>query len=60
MVDKIIKNNIQKFDNSLLEYSIQIKGLNYLKKKNVIKDELYKKVKSAITLNHTLEINKNI
>ncbi len=60
MVDKIIKNNIEDFDNSLLEYSIQIKGLNYLKKKNAIKDELYKKVKSVITQNHTLEISKNI
>ena len=47
-------------DNSLLEYSIQIKGLNYLKKKKEIKDELYKKVKSVITQNHTLEISKNI
>ena len=60
MVDKIIKNNIEDFDNSVLEYSIQIKGLNYLKKKNAIKDELYKKVKSVITQNHTLEISKNI
>ena len=60
MVEKIIKNNIEDFDNSLLEYSIQIKGLNYLKKKNAIKDELYNKVKSAITINYTLEINKGI
>ena len=60
MIEKILKNNLQEFDNDLLEYCIQIKGLNYLKKNNAIEEELYKKVKYAITLNRTMETNKNI
>lgn len=60
MVDKILKSNIKEFDNELLEYSIQIKALNYLKKRNVIENELYEKVKSAIIPKRTMETNKNI
>lgn len=60
MVEKILKNNTKDFDNNLLNYSVQINALNYLKKNNKIKDEFYKKVKCAITSNYTLENNKKI
>lgn len=58
MVEKILKSNTKDFDNKLLNYSVQINALNYLKKNNQIKDDLYKKVKSTITANYTVECNK--
>lgn len=60
MVDKIIQNNSNDFDHKLLEYSVQLKALNYLRKNDNIKDEMYKKVKNAINENYRIEVNKRI
>ena len=60
MIDVVIKNNISDFDFDLLEYSIQIKGLNYLKKNNYIGDNFYNDVKSVIAKNYTIAISKNM
>ncbi len=58
MIEKVIQNNTNDFNHELLEYSVQLKALNYLKKNDNIKDEMYKKIKSAITENYKMEINK--
>lgn len=55
MIVKILNNNTKEFDNGLLEYSIQIKALNYLKKNGKIKEDFYEKVKSVINNNYTIE-----
>jgi len=60
MIEKILKDNAKDFDSKLLNYSVQINALNYLKKNNNIKEELYKKVKSTITNVYTMECNKKI
>ena len=59
MIERVLKDNIKDFDCDLLEYTVQIRALNYLKKRKLIKDDLYEKVKSVITQNYTLEINDN-
>lgn len=58
MVKEIILDNTPKFDKQLLNYSLQIKALNYLKNNNSINNELYEKVKSIFYANYTLGITK--
>lgn len=58
MIERVIQNNTNDFNHELLEYSVQLKALNYLKKNDNIKDEMYKKIKSAITENYKMEITK--
>jgi len=53
MIDKILENNINEFDGKLVEYSLQIKILNHLRKNNDIEDKLYKKIKSKIEKNYS-------
>ena len=54
MIVKIIKDNIEKFDKGLLEYSIQLNALNYLKRKGMIEEKNYNKIKCTINRNYTL------
>lgn len=52
MVYEILENNVNEFDGKLVEYSLQIKILNHLRKNNKIEDKVYKKVKSKIEKNY--------
>lgn len=57
MIVKVLKNNAKEFDKNLLDYSIQLNALNYLKRNGKIQDQFYNKVKSTIIQNYTLENN---
>ena len=54
MIVKVIKDNTESFDKGLLEYSIQLNALNYLKRKGMIEEKKYNKVKCTINRNYTL------
>ena len=48
MIEKIIINNSNKFDKDLLEYTLQIRALNFLDEKKELEKEVYEKSKEYI------------
>ena len=48
MVEKVLINNVVNYDENLIEWSMQIKALNFLKNKQVLNEQLYKIAKDYI------------
>ena len=48
MIEKIIIDNSNKFDKELLEYTLQIRALNFLNEKKELEKEVYETSKEYI------------
>ena len=48
MVDKVLINNMEKYELSFLEFLIELRAINYLKSNNALNDEICKCVKKKI------------
>lgn len=48
MVERVLVNNVVIYDENLIEWSMQIKALNFLKSKQLLNDKLYEIAKDYI------------
>lgn len=48
MVEKVLVNNVVNYDENLIEWSMQIKALNFLRNKQVLNEQLYKTAKDYL------------
>jgi len=51
MVDKVLINNMEKYELSFLEFLIELRAINYLENKNALNKEICKCVKKKIKEN---------
>ncbi len=51
MIEKVLTNNSEKVDKKLLQYTLQLRALNYLKNNNKIDEIVYKTTKAKINKN---------
>lgn len=54
MVEEILIDNSKKMDKNLIQYTLQLRALNYLKVNNKIDEKVYKSIKEK--LNNKLHI----
>lgn len=51
MINEILTNNSEKVDKKLIQYTLQLRALNYLKNNNKIDERIYKSTKAKINKN---------
>lgn len=51
LIEKVLTNNSEKVDKKLLQYTLQLRALNYLKNNNKIDEIVYKSTKAKINKN---------
>ena len=51
LINEILTNNSEKVDKKLIQYTLQLRALNYLKNNNKIDERIYKSTKAKINKN---------
>lgn len=51
MVEEVLINNTKQIDKNLIQYTLHLRALNYLKNNNKIDEKIYKSAKDKLNKN---------